>query len=225
MREKKIRGHKKIWKDIENWHLDNLNLNLTDYLLNERNRYYAKIRVRPWNGITLTNSKIPQPNRMAKRKILNGLLDIYDDWKKQLDQLGQPYYLKIWLFEPRFSESQVVCAVGDSIDYYENTFFEPEVKKNLNLVCYGQLKNRLYNYNWDCRLDEDHYSNDEVGTPELYATRQEYEETKVWFEKLLKKKHRTYKFEKPIGDTIESYSFKRGYVWLGGQNPIQNASR
>ena len=225
MRKKKIRGHKKIWKDIENWRLDNLDLNLTDYLLNERDRYYAKIRVRPWSGITLTNSEIPQPKRMTKRKILNGLLDIYDDWKKQLDQLGQPYYLKIWLFEPRFSESQVVCAVGDNIDYYENTFFEPEVNKNLNLACYGQLKNRLLNYSWDCRLDEDHYSNDEVGTPELYTTRQDYEETKVWFEKLLKKKHRTYKFKEPIGNAIESYSFKRGCVWLGGQNPVQNASR
>jgi hypothetical protein len=184
MREKKIRGHKKIWKDIENWRLDNLDLNLADYLLNERDRYYAKIRVSPWSGITLTNSEIPQPHRMTKHKILNGLLDIYDNWKKQLDQIGQPYYLKIWLFEPRFSQSQVVCAIGEGIDYYKSIFFEPEKGKNLNLVQYGQVKNRLQDFSWECRLDEDQYDENEVGSPELYATRQDYEETKVWFEKL-----------------------------------------
>ena len=217
MREKKIRGHKKIWKDIENWRLDNLDLNLADYLLNERDRYYAKIRVSPWSGITLTNSEIPQPHRMTKHKILNGLLDIYDNWKKQLDQIGQPYYLKIWLFEPRFSQSQVVCAIGESIDYYKSIFFEPEKGKNLNLVQYGQVKNRLQDFSWECRLDEDQYDENEVGSPELYATRQDYEETKVWFEKLIKKKHRTYKFKAPIGDAVEAYLFKRGYVWLGGK--------
>ncbi|MDR0477309.1 MAG: hypothetical protein LBH14_05165 [Desulfobulbaceae bacterium] len=171
-----------------------------------------KLEFTAWSGITLTNSEIPQPQRMTKHKILNGLLDIYDDWKKQLDQLGQPYYMKIWLLEPRFSQSQVVCAIGDSIDYYKNIFFEPETGKNLNFAYYGQIKNRLHNYNWDCRLDEDHYSSNEVGDPELYATRQEYEETKIWFEKLLKKKHRTHN-----SNAVELYSYKRGYVWVGGQ--------
>ena len=215
MKQKKIRGHKRKWKDIERWRLDNLDLNLTDYLLNDRNRYYAKIRVHPWSGISLTNSITPQPTGKTKQKIIAGLLDIYEDWKMQLDKLGQPYYLKIWFFEPRFSQSQVVCAIGDSVDFYENTFFKPATTKTLNTDNYGQLKSRLDNFIWDYHLDEDHFDNTEVSEPEMYASRQDYEDTKKWFDKLLKKQHRTHKLNEPIGDTTETYSFKRGDIWLG----------
>jgi len=217
VRQKKIRGHKRRQKQIDNWRLDNLSLDLTDYLLNQRDRYYAKIRVHPWSGLSLTNSVTPEPTGKTKQKILNGLLDIYEDWKKQLDKLGQPYYLKVWLFEPRFSQSQVVCAMGDNIDFYENTFYKPHTNKTIQLDNYGSLKTKLSKLNWDYRLDEDHYDNTEVGEPEIYASRQDYEETKTWFDKLLKKPHRTNKFNEPIGDTTESYSFKRGEIWLGGQ--------
>ena len=217
MRQKKIRGHKRRWKEIENWRLDNIDLNLTDYLMNERDRYYAKIRIHPWSGLSLTNSLTPNPTRKTKQKMLNGLLDIYVDWKNQLDKLGKPYYLKIWLFEPCFSQSQVVCAIGENVDFYENTFFKPEEINNLNTDKYGQLKSRLENFTWDYRLNEDHYDNTEVGEPEIYASRQDYEDTKKWFAKLLKKPHRTHKFKEPIGEAIESYSFKRGDIWLGGQ--------
>jgi hypothetical protein len=217
VKQKKIRGHKRRWKDIENWRLENLDLNLTDYLLNERDRYYAKIIVHPWTGLALTNSITPEPTGKTKEKMLNGLLDIYEDWKSQLDKLGQPYYLKVWLFDPRFSQSQVVCAIGDNVDFYENTFFKPEKSKILNTDKFGKLKDRLESFNWDYRLDEDHYDNTEVGEPEIYASRQDYEDTKKWFAKLLKKPHRTNKFKEPIGDITESYSFKRGDIWLGGQ--------
>ena len=217
MRQKKIRGHNRRQKQIDNWRLDNLSLDLTDYLLNQRDRYYAKIRVHPWSGLSLTNSVTPEPTRKTKQKMLNGLLDIYEDWKKQLDKLEQPYYLKVWLFEPRFSQSQVVCAIGDNVDFYENTFYKPDTNKTIQLDNYGSSKTKLSKFNWDYRLDEDYYDNTEVGEPEIYASRQDYEETKTWFEKLLKKPHRTHKFKEPIGDITESYSFKRGDIWLGGQ--------
>jgi hypothetical protein len=77
------------------------------------------------------------------------------------------------------------------------------------------LKDEVDGYIWDHHLDEDHYDNSEVGNPEIYASRQDYEATVKWFERLLKKPHRTYKFEKPIGDATECYSFRRGDLWLG----------
>lgn len=217
MRQKKIRGHIRRWKDIENWRINNLDLNLNDYLLNEIDRFYAKIRVHPWSGLSLTDSEIPQPTGKTKQKILHGLLDIYEDWKKKLDKLGQPYYLKIWLFEPRFSQSQVVCGIGDNIDFYKTTFFKPEITIRLNSDNYGQLKNRLENFTWEYCLDEENYDNTEVGEPEIYASKQEYVDSKKWFERLLRKPHRTYKFKEPIGKATESYSFKHGDIWLGGQ--------
>lgn len=217
MRQKKIRGHNRRQKQIDHWRLGNLSLDLTDYLLNISDRYNTKISIHPWNGLSITNSAIPQPKGKTKQKMLNGLLDIYEDWKAKLDKLGQPYYLKIWLFEPRFSQSQVVCAIDENVDFYKNTFDEPGVVNAIQLEHYGTLKAKLSKLSWECRLDEDHYFNNEVGEPEDYASKVDYEHMVHWFEKLLKKPHRTHKLTEPIGEMTESYSFKRGYVWLGGE--------
>ena len=210
---KKIRGHKRRWNDIDQWVESHKNLNL-DYL-KKYQRDYAKIRVHPWSGISLTNSQTPEPKGETKTKILGGLLEIYDSWKTELDKLGENYYLKIWLFEPRFASSQVVCAIGDYLEFYEKTFYKPEDSKELHPENYGPLKSEIENFNWEYRLDEDHFDNSEPGDPELYATLADYEEDKRRFEKMLKKPHRTTKFKEQIGQATESYSFKKGDVWLG----------
>ena len=208
MKTKKIRGHKRRWKDIDQWVETHKNLDL-DYL-KEYQRDYAKIRVHPWSEISLTNSQTPEPKRTTKIKILSGLFEIYDSWKKELSKLGESYYLKIWLFEPRFSNSQVVCAIGDYLEFYDNTFFKADYTKEFNTENYGRLKKEVAKFKWEYRLDEDHFDNSERGDPELYATLNDYEE-----EKMLNKPHRTTKFKKPIGEATEYYSFKKGDVWLG----------
>ncbi len=215
MRIRKIRGHRRRWKQIEDWREANINLDL-DYI-EESERDYTKIRIHPWSSLSFTNSVDPEPTGKTKQKILNGLLDIYESWKTQLDKLGQPYYLKIWLFEPRFCQSQIVCAVGKFIEFYNNTFEKADSEKQMIPEHYGKLKERIEKYKWDLHLDEDVYYNIEVevGEPSLYASQKDYEEHKIWFKRLLKKPHRTKKFKEPIGEAIESYSFKRGYVWIG----------
>src|SRR5690606_35565435 len=110
---------------------------------------------------------------------------------------------------------QVVCAIGDYLDFYENTFYKPDESKKLNPEIYRQLNNEIGNFNWEYRLDKDHFDNSEPGYPELFATLADYEEDKRWFEKMLKKPHRITKFKVPIGEATESYSFKKGDVWLG----------
>jgi len=147
--------------------------------------------------------------------MLNGLIDIYDNWKNQLDKLGQKYYLKIWFFEPRFSQSQVVCAIGDSLDFYENTFYKPDTDKTLQPGNYGNLKTILSEFYWDYHFDEDPYVNNEFNDPESYASRLDNEESQKWFDKLLKKPHRTDKYKEPGGDTTEVFFLKRGDIWLG----------
>ncbi|MBI3259829.1 MAG: hypothetical protein HYZ54_10200 [Ignavibacteriae bacterium] len=216
MRTKKIRGHFRRFKNIEKWRIEHISLDISDYVVNQYDCYYAKIRIHPWSGLSLTNSSIPEPKRKTKQKILAGLLDIYDAWKIQLDEIGQPYYLKIWLFEPRFSQSQVVCAVENRIAYYENNFFKPDSDKTLKKSDYGSLQSRLRTLKWEYYFDEDYYDNSDIGKPEDYATIQDFELAKIWFAKLLQRPHRTDTFTEPICDIIESYMFKRGSLWIGG---------
>ncbi|MEZ5008691.1 MAG: hypothetical protein R2753_11130 [Chitinophagales bacterium] len=213
MRIKKIRGHRRRWKAIDDWVAAYKVLDM-DYL-KSRQRDYAKIRVHPWSSISMLNSEISSPKGATKRRILNGLIEIYDAWKNELDQLGAPYYLKIWLYEPRFINAQVVCAIGDCLDFYTNTFFKPDDSKKFNPKIYGPLEEEVSKFKWEYRLDEDHFDNETVGSPEMYETMKDYKSHKNWFEKKLTKPHRLMKLEEPIGEINEYYSFKRGAVWLG----------
>jgi hypothetical protein len=157
MKYQKIRGHKRRRKDIEQWRLENLDLRLD--LIEKYNYANIDIIVHPWCDISIINSAFPEPKGKTKQLMLNGLIDIYHSWKKQMDKSGQTYYLKIWLYEPRFAKSQVVCAVGDRIDYYENLFIKSDKKKQLMTVNYCNLKSKLDVLNWQYRLDEDHIEN------------------------------------------------------------------
>ena len=214
MKIRKIRGHKRRWEQIENWKNSNLNLDL-DYL-KEYERDYTKIRIHPWNGLSLIKSIYPEPKRQTKQKILNGLFEIYDQWKNQLDKLGKPYYLKIWLYDNRFSMSQVVCATGEYVAFYEKTFNKSDKGKSINYNEYNKLlQPRMEQFNWDCHLDEDHFDNSALGQPEEYGSIEDYLESKIWFEKLMKKPHKTVKFKEPIGEIVESYLFEKGNVWIG----------
>ena len=85
---------------------------------------YTKIRVSPWSRLSLINSEFAEPKSKTRHELLKGLEKIYCAWRSELEKLGEPYYLKIWVFEPRFSESQVVCAIGDKINWYENLLWE-----------------------------------------------------------------------------------------------------
>jgi hypothetical protein len=212
MRKKKIRGHKRRYIEIEAWRRNNLSLRF-DWL--ERDGIgYVKIRTSTWGNLSLIDSEIQQPKGETKRLIINGLIDIYHSWKDQLRQSGKPYYLKIWLCEPRFLSSQVVCAIGDKIEYYENLFFKPDNSKFLQVNAFGKLNNFLQNFTAEYYWDEDHFTNNELGNPDSYSSKEYYLETKKWFTKLLKKPHRTVKFEEEIHGFTELYSLKKGDLWI-----------
>ena len=213
MKTKKTRGHKRIWNDIEKWKNANLNLDVDKLRQYEKN--YVKIWIHPFSSISLTNSIYPEPKAETKKRILNGLIDIYESWEQQLNKLNEPYYLKIWLFMPRFSKSQVVCSIGNSIDLYKNTFSTPENVIPFKNNYIGIIKNRMETFSWEHRIDEEFLDNTEIGNPEDYATLKDYQENKKWLEAKLKKPHRKTIYKNPIGDLTESYAFKLGEVWLG----------
>lgn len=213
MRQRKIRGQKRRHQQIEAWRLENLDLRLD--LIEEYKKDHVNIRVHPWCDISITDSVFPEPKGKTKQLMLNGLIDIYHSWKEQLDALGKPYYLKLWLFEQRFSKSQVVCAVGEKMEYYENIFYKPKGEKAFVSENFKHLKYRLDKFNWEHSLDEDYYNNGEFKSPELYPSEEYFEQEKRWFRKLLTKPHRTVVLDSPIGEVTELYFFKRGDLWVG----------
>lgn len=209
IRTKKIRGHKRIWKGIDYWKNHNMQLNL-DHVKSHQ-REYTKIWVRPYSDLCLGNSVTPIPKGKTRKKIIDGLFEIQESWKKQLETLNEPYYLKIWFYHPDISRSQVVCAVGDFIHFYDSTFHNPNENKAFPFNYNG--------LNWEHRIDEDHYNEEDIiGDVFEWASEDEFLANKKWIEKRLKQPHRITK-EKYDGGAVKTFhSFRTSDIWLGSSS-------
>lgn len=121
IRYRKIRGINRRKRSINEWgeHYKTLDLNR----LQQTNRDYAKLWVRPWSDSLLINSIPAEPTGELKTLLIANLLKIYRSWENALQQLDEPYFLATWLFEQSISCSQVLCTIKESMDF--SNVFEP----------------------------------------------------------------------------------------------------
>jgi hypothetical protein len=208
MRESPVHKHKlrigsikKRKERIDWWKSHMLELDLENL---RRGEYtYARLRLDPWSRSKYAYLTY-EPHGEVRRYMVEALLDIYDHWKKQLESFDNSYYLKIWLYDNRFTESEVVCAIGERIERYENIFYFPDENKEFNTDDYGTLADRLNQFEWELAMDEDIYFENDVD---------DYESSSdvVWFKRMVKGPHRLAR----ATDGQDVYCLKKGYVWVG----------
>lgn len=117
---RKIRGINRRKRAIEQWGDDRKSLNID--LLTQEKRDYVKFRVQPWSRLSLGNSVYPEPTGDCEYLLIKNLQKIYQSWQDSLEALQTPYYLQIWLRENYVSRSQIVCAIDEIEDFYDDTF-------------------------------------------------------------------------------------------------------
>ena len=214
IKHKKIRGHNRIFKEIETWKKNNLELDL-DYL-NSYKRNYCKIWVSPFADIPITGSEIPTPKGKARKKILEGLLEIFNHWEKQLKTLNKPYYLAIWLFETNLERSQVVCSIDGLVDFYDITFHRPKKQRSMPSQNFGKHSEQLNQFNWIYALEEGYFTTEDLEMEEdEYMTLEDYRSTKKRYRRKLKENPRTYNNSYNEGQT---HCYKIGTIWIGTKN-------
>lgn len=201
----KLRGMKRRQKIIDQWKNSNLNLDL----INGSSRGYCKILIDPWYRLEKQN-----PPADYRNQIFKGLIEIYQSWKKQLDELGESYYLKIWLYEKKFISSQVVYARGEEKDFYLNTFNENNDGKTFKPEKYkSDIRSLLNKFTWERKADcssclvESDYAED------LYEAEEEWQNDLKFFNKA--KKNAEYSKEL-YGDIY--YFLKVDNIWIGEIN-------
>lgn len=209
IRHKKIRGHKRIWKSIDRWIERTKHLDLEYLKRNQRD--YVKVWVYPYSGISVLKSEFSPPKGTTRKKIITGLLDLYHLWKQQLETLKEPYYLRIWFYNDDISKSQVVCAIGDCLDFYENTFFDPKENKPFPIDNLG--------LQWEHRHFETHVCELDIGEPKDFFSEKDFLENKKWVKDIINNpKARKSEHEEFNGKTTTYYSIKTSDVWLGYSN-------
>ncbi|POY40607.1 hypothetical protein C3L50_03680 [Flavobacterium alvei] len=208
---KKIRGNKRRIKKIENWRINNLKIDL-DYP-EKTNKDYVKIRIFPWNPVAMSIHNYPNPKGKIRKKIIESFFDIYESWNIQLKELGKPFYLKIWLFEPNIYDSQVVCAINDKIEYYENIFYKPKIEKNIAKSHFEKISNRLNNFNWSYSIEEYPIFENEY-LRENFTSEKDYLEEQKCLKRELKKPYREINQVRE-GIKEKLFLIKGSEVWLG----------
>ena len=212
-RKRKVRGHKRRWRAIEKWIASYKSIDIDR--LKECERTWVKVRVSPWTDFSGVSDRFREPRGTTKIKLLKGLIEIYRSWKEILDEHQEPYYLKIWLYEPRFPNSQVVCAVRESIDFYKNTFNDPGEHKTLNPDKYGRLSPAIAKFTWDYRIDEDSFETVTEDDRPFYASFKDYEEDRKWSVNMLSKADRIQSVGRGGDGSKIDFFITRGDIWLG----------
>ena len=210
MKAKKLRGHKRVFKNIAAWKNDSLHLDLENLEAYQRN--YEKVWVRPFGDISNSGTVIPVPKRKARRLIIEGLVEIFNSWEKQLKTLNKPYYLAIWLHETAIENSQVVCAIDDFLTFYDITFYRPEAQRKMPTQNYGKQKKELDTFDWIYALEENYFTNEDLELEEdSYATLKDYKSSQKWYKRKLKENPRNYtdEFDRT------TYYTKKGTIWIG----------
>lgn len=208
IRYKKIRGHKRIWRDIDDWIDQNKKLDLDD--IQQRQRDYTKVWITPFSNINVLNSKFSTPKGKTRKKVIAGIYEIYSNWKIQLETLNKPYYLKIWFFPNDVSKCQVVCAIDDFIHFYDKTFYNPKVEKKFPEL--NDLK-----LEWEYRHQEHHITKEDIGEPDDFLTFEDYLENKNYIENFMKNPNaRITNYTNEAKETTTYYSIKECDVWIGG---------
>lgn len=112
----KIRGWKRRLYHIENWYKNNT---YPDFEAFEKYyEDYVKIRIDPWNRVCERN-----PPHWYSKAILARLIDIYDRWEIEYEKQNKLFDLQIWINDPNFIRSQIVCAKVDKEGIKRNNYF------------------------------------------------------------------------------------------------------
>lgn len=196
----KIRGHRRKWKMIEDCVQSNLILNMSE--IQEYKRGHFAYNIYPWGGSTISMNpdKFKQPYGMTKTKMIEGFITIYDSWKEQLEGLNEPYYLKMWICEPNFSNSRVVYGIGSCIDGFERDILI-DSEKPLELTNYShQARIQLLKFDWSTHVEEEVMELDSID-----------------IDKGCVKNHitRNGEYVDEDGEVKELLYFRKGVVWKG----------
>lgn len=147
----------------------------------------------------------------TRNDIFKVLFSTYSQWKIELNKLNIPFYLGVWIYNPRLPKSEIVCAIGkEKIDYYQNKCFDVsnEQKKIIDLKNFEKEKDTLI---WTKKIDFDTLEDWEINFPkENYENEQHWLKYQEHFKNFI---NNSYKVDK--NENGNRYYKNVGEIWTG----------
>jgi len=123
-------------------------------------------------------------------------------WYDQLLKQKEEFYLKIWLYDQRFIQSEIVAAKKERIDRYLNLFTEQEIEKPFPIQRFSDNADLLQKFEWQLYQDEEPFFEKSDG--DIYS---EAEIAEI--------KKQSYRSEYYKSSKENVYFFNYGDMWIG----------
>jgi hypothetical protein len=191
---KKIRGWKRRIKQINRWGEDILEPDLEWFALTSSRDIYRRCTISPFY-----NLEKKHPPLWFYKLIVTKFIAAYDTWKQALDQLGIPYDLQIWLFNPSFIRSEIVSWKMKEFNQQMKFSWESNLVKPFPHETFSSKAAHLNDFEW-ILADEEiiHFEND-------------FDNADFTLEDLINDG-----YEKKVQNENEVYYAKRiGDIWIG----------
>jgi hypothetical protein len=199
--KKKIRGLRRKAKSVEVWRQASLRQGFDE----SASRDWHKLHINPW--YSLARPRVPHG---LKLQMLKALIEIYDSWKKRLDEGGEAYYLAIWLFPNHFIESQVVMGRREELERYENIFFAPKEKLRFDAQSFKPIQNLMGRFSWEQKVNCSVLEEDE---------RANFSDDNEWYIHQRELEHaRKHSFKVETQNGKKYFFLKESDVWVGRAN-------
>jgi hypothetical protein len=106
--KKKIRGWKRRIRQVEQWGESIKQPYLNYFVSDHGSRTYERCYLRPFYSLDKRH-----PPLWFYKLILSKFVNAYFEWEKVFAKLGQPYDLQLWLYDPAYIRSEIICYKMD----------------------------------------------------------------------------------------------------------------
>lgn len=145
------------------------------------------------------------------------MLEVYQSWHEKLSNLNENFYLKLWIYDPHFINSQVVVAYKDCLHFYDRTFDIGTQDKKFPFHKYKYLKEKLEMFDWQYHIDCDVYTESD-----LVDNVQRGWMSAGELDALKGKAYRVEAIHLSDGDIDKTYCVQVGDVWVGSFKNVGN---
>ncbi|MDR4315939.1 hypothetical protein FOC77_06920 [Niallia circulans] len=201
-KKKKIRGWKRHKRKIERWKQNAMNLDM-DYLRNYQ-RQYEKLWINPFYKLERRN-----PPNWYKSLLLDAMIEVYLEWHQKMKKEDEDFYLKLWLYDPHFINSQIVVAYRNCLDFYDETFKRRQENKGFPFDKFHSLRDKLEQFEWDLHIESDYYDEND-----LNEWLEEGALTEKEVSRIKGKVYDAVRIKDEDGSFLQ-YSLDKGDVWIG----------
>jgi len=192
--KRKIRGWKRRVGHLDKWG-ELIKKPHTNYFLTERGRHtYERYTVSPFYSLVKRH-----PPLWFYKLIIAKLVTAYSEWRKTFNNLDVPYDLQLWLYDPAYIRSEIICHKMQQYGARKRFSWESDLSKPFP---YKKLESKHYNlhdFEWILADDEHiHFEDD-------------FEDAGFTAEDLLADGY----IRKQQGDGLIYYAKRLGDIWIG----------